>query len=352
MARRGRGPRLIARKPKNYAATYWFIRYYKAGKRRDHATGCPVSGGIENAETALAGFLIDRQKTGGPRDPAEYLIAEALDAYSAEHAPSTADPDRINHCISSLNRFWGALTIASIRTAKCREYQDQRKAGPGTVRRELACLQAAINYCYREKYLSAATFVWRPKAPAPRDRWMTRKEAAALLRAARKEKKARGHLPLFILIGLYTGQRKEAILSLRWTQNTEGGWIDLDRERIDFNPAERVQTKKRRPVIPIPPRLATFLRLARKRSNSDWVVAYQGERVLSVKRSWATAVKEAKIERVTPHTMRHTCCTWMSQRGVFPDDAAPFVGMSVQTFRNVYWHHHPDFMEAARTALS
>ena len=39
---------------------------------------------------------------------------------------------------------------------------------------------------------------------------------------------ARLHLPLFILIGLYTGARKEAILSLRWSQ------VDLTSNRIDF----------------------------------------------------------------------------------------------------------------------
>jgi hypothetical protein len=37
------------------------------------------------------------------------------------------------------------------------------------------------------------------------------------------------HLPLFILVGLYGGARKEAILSLRWLQ------VDLDAGRIDFN---------------------------------------------------------------------------------------------------------------------
>jgi integrase len=36
------------------------------------------------------------------------------------------------------------------------------------------------------------------------------------------------YLPLFIVLGLYTGARKEAILSLRWPQ------IDLENKRINF----------------------------------------------------------------------------------------------------------------------
>ena len=38
-----------------------------------------------------------------------------------------------------------------------------------------------------------------------------RQEAARLLKASRTEQ-ARLHMPLFILLGLYTGRRKEAIL--------------------------------------------------------------------------------------------------------------------------------------------
>ena len=88
--------------------------------------------------------------------------------------------------------------------------------------------------------------------PPPRVRWLTRSEAAALLRAANAEPKARFHLCLFILIGIYAGARRDAILGLCWTRNTEGGWVDLDLGRIDFNPVGRTQAKKRRPVIPIP----------------------------------------------------------------------------------------------------
>ena len=57
----------------------------------------------------------------------------------------------------------------------------------------------------------------RPERPEPKDRWLSRKEAAAVIRAARTPQ-ARLYLPHFILIGLYTGRRKEAILSLRWPQ--------------------------------------------------------------------------------------------------------------------------------------
>ena len=36
------------------------------------------------------------------------------------------------------------------------------------------------------------------------------------------------HVARFILIGLYTGTRHEANLSMRWGVNSSGGWFDLD----------------------------------------------------------------------------------------------------------------------------
>jgi integrase len=62
-------------------------------------------------------------------------------------------------------------------------------------------------------YLTTAPIVTLPKRPASKERWLTRDEAARLLRAVRAEPKAR-HLTRLILIAIYTGTRKDAILRL------------------------------------------------------------------------------------------------------------------------------------------
>ena len=87
------------------------------------------------------------------------------------------------------------------------------------------------------------------------------------------------HLPLFILLGLYTGQRKEALLSLRWAQ------VDLEAGRINFNPPGRKQTKKRRPHVPIAPRLLPHLRHARRRATElGHVINRDGARLGDIKK--------------------------------------------------------------------
>ena len=351
MPKRNTGPRLVLKQPARYPEPFYFIRWYEDGRKRERSTGTPD---LATAERELETFLAGRARSripDGPRDPSEVTIAACLAIYGDKHAPTVADAARIGHCIDALLDFWGDRPVSFIKGETCRRYEARRGRAPGTVRRELGCLSAAVNYCVREGFLTHAPPVTLPAKPPPRERWLTRSEAAALLGAARAEPKARLHLPLFILIGLYTGARRSAILGLRWTPNTEGGWVDLERGRIDFNPVAHVQTNKRRARVPIPRRLMTFLRYARARATCDYVVSCEGRKVASVKRSFATALHGAGLDDVTPHTLRHTATTWLVQRGVPLWQVAGFVGASVETIERVYAHHAPDFLEGARTAL-
>ena len=143
----------------------------------------------------------------------------------------------------------------------------------------------------KEGALTYAPAVWLPPKPPPRERYLSRQEAARLLRAARREPKARWHLPLFILICLYCGPRRSSVLALQWQPNTEGGWVDLDRGMIDFNPVARTQTSKRRARTPIPDQLLPF-RHARRRTR-QFVIEVDGQPLKGIKRSFATAASNA-----------------------------------------------------------
>ena len=50
------------------------------------------------------------------------------------------------------------------------------------------------------------------------------------------------------------------------------------------------------------------------RSNSAFVLSYHGEAIKQIKHGFASA-RRAGLEGVTPHTLRHTCGTWLAQRG-------------------------------------
>jgi integrase len=55
--------------------------------------------------------------------------------------------------------------------------------------------------------------------------------------------------------------------------------------------------------------------------------------------------------KISPHTLRHTAATWLMQIGVSTWEAAGFLGMSEKTLRDVYGHHHPDYLHRAANAI-
>ncbi|MBF0246824.1 MAG: site-specific integrase [Alphaproteobacteria bacterium] len=273
-------------------------------------------------------------------------MIEAFEDYATEHAIHTAAPDRISYAIEALLKYWADSMVGDVTSETCRAYAEFRKVSDGTVRRELGVLRAAINHEHKRGRITRPVFVSLPPKPDHRDRWLTRGEAAALLNASRHDARCRLYLPLFILIGLYTGARKGAILTLRWPQ------VDLERGRIDFNPPGRRRTSKGRPIIPIPRGLHWFLRKARARgAELGYVINRDGQPVGDIKRAFTTACQRAGLNDVTPHTLRHTAGTWMAQRGTPLWEVAGYLGHSHERTTELYSHHHPDFLSKAREAL-
>jgi integrase len=340
MPRRNSGPRLRFLEKRGVFYVTWTDR----GRSRERSTG---TADRLRAEIALADFIRERTRHAGARDPVEVLVTDVLADYASEHAAATASPWRIAYAVEALATFWEGRTVASVSRETCRAYARARERSAGTVRRELGVLRAAINHAHREGRLTRVVAVHLPERPDPKDRWLTRREAAALLRAARREPKVRLHLPLFIPMGLYTGQRKQALLSLRWAQ------VDLEGGRINFNPPGRKQTNKRRPHVPIAPRLLPHLRHARRRATElGHVINRDGARLGDIKKGFAAAGCRAGLEGVSPHTLRHTTATWLMQQGVAIWEAAGFLGMTQETLEKVYGHHHPDYLRNAARAFS
>jgi integrase len=320
----------------------YYIVWTENGRSRERSTGTTDR---EQAEILFAEWLQLRGRRSGPSDPSAILVTDVLTAYATERGPKVTAPAQMGRSIYALTGFWAEKVVADVTPQNCIRYAERRGRAPGTVRRELGVLQAAINWAHKNGRLTRSVAVQLPECPAPRDRWLTRQEAARLIRASRTHK-ARLYMPLFILLGLYTGRRKETILALRWLQ------VDLEAGLIDFEIAGRQRTKKKRGKVPIPPRLLPHLRRARRRgSDLGYVLHIDGKRIGNVKKGFAAACERAGIEDVTPHTLRHTAATWLMQSGVKTWEAAGFLAMSEKTLIAVYGHHHPEFMREAAEAI-
>lgn len=341
-----------AKKRKGFKRYVWYIVWHESRKKRERSTGFGL-GERDRAETSFGQWLAARSpRSQGPRDPHEVLIADVLALYLEEHAPHTADPKRIGQCIVALLDYFGELVVARINTTLCRSYVAHRQKhgrATGTASRELRCLSAALHHCVKSGLLTHAPSVWLPSRPAPRQRWLTRDECAALLRAAKSEPKARGHLPMFILLALYTGHRRNAILGLQWQPNTTGdGWVDLENKTIHWGWSG---TKKQRgEPTPIPRPLLTFLRLARHRTSRSVLELPHGH-VCSVKRSWGTALNRSDIPHARIHDLRHTAATIQLSKGVPPWKVAKYIGVSLDTLLTVYGHVIPGALDEAKEAM-
>ena len=256
-------------------------------------------------------------------------------------------PERIAYGIKALVLWWDKSAVSAVTAATCRRYVKERGVKAATARRELGVLSAALRYCVVEGYLSSAPQVWLPAKGPPRDRWLTRSDVAKLLREACKSPRARLHLPLYILISVYTGAQRDAILSLQWQPNTAGGWVDLKHGVIDFRRPK--ETNKRRSIIPIPSRLKIFLRQARQRTR-QYVLEFEGQPIGDPKKALGTAGQRAGLSHVYSHLLRHTAVTWLVQAGVPLWEVAGWVGMSVEMIERVYGHHSPDRFAAVMKA--
>jgi integrase len=299
-----------------------------------HRTGCSENQ-LERAQRVLESYLGQRHKPEGGPDP---LITDVLLVYAQEHVPHTKAQTNTLYNVASLSAAFGGARLSGITSRACREFARARPPAAG--RRDLEVLRAAVRYWCRERGGVPPSIVLPPK-PRPRDRWLTRSEAASLLLAARTTR----HLSRFILLGLYTGSRSGNILRLQWPQ------IDLSSgvmARVASGEAQ--DAKKRAPVVRLGKRILSHLRRWKRldAGTVSYLCHYEGRPVRKLRRSWAAAVKRAGLgPEVTPHVLRHTRATWLMQAGVDPWEAAGHLGMTVETLERTYGHHHPSFQERA-----
>ncbi|TNE60268.1 MAG: site-specific integrase [Alphaproteobacteria bacterium] len=353
MPRPNSGPRLVPFKSPGSKTAFWYIVWYEGGQKRRESTGIKVASGRDSqqAQEYLKEWLALRApRPTGANHSFEFLISDALDLYGVHKAETMAAPERAGYAMTPLLGFWEGKVVSDVRAESCRQYRDHRSAEgvkDSTVRRELGVLSAALNWCALDGYLLEVPKVWRPKSAPPKDRWLTRAEVAAIIRAARKNPHSRHHLPLFVLIGIYTCTRKTAILGLQRQPNTTGGWVDLENDLIYRKSTSAAATNKRQTPVPIPPRLRRFLE-----GECPFVVSLHGKPLKDIKRAFSTACKDAGIEGVTPHTLRHTGITWLVQRGVPLWEVAGFAGCSVEMIERTYGHHAPDYLRGAKNALN
>jgi integrase len=373
MPRRSKGARLWLRPARRkhgqlIANAVWII----IDGEKHIATGC-LKHQTGEAEKRLAAYIADKyQPSRLAKDIDQIDIADVLSIYLDDCGPRITDQAKLARTIGRLNDYWGGKVLSQVTAAECRTYV-QSRGKTGGARADLETLRAAINHHSKENLHYGTVRVTLPRKGMPRDRWLTRDEAAQLIRACWRyreqqtahrgrqkgqmvatDKRPLRHLARFVLIGLYTGTRASAIASASPYRNEGHSFVDLDQGIYYRLAIGRRATNKRQTPAPIPPRLLAHMRRwVRRGVVTSHFVEWHGAPVKSVKTGFRHAVKLAGLwGKVTPHTLRHTAATWLMQRGVPIWQGAGYLGMSAAMLERTYGHHHPDYMRGAAAAIT
>ena len=389
MPRRKKGVRLWLRPPRKDRSGRIIAQptYVILDGTRQVATRCTASQTSE-AEQLLAAYIAASYRPPRKRRELEEIdIADVLSIYLDAVLPKLREREgvaeanedasvavrRFKARLGRLNDFWGGKMLSDVTGEACRDFCAQRSAGGA--RRDLEDLSAAIGHHLQEGYHREIVKVTLPSKGLPRDRWLSRDEAAALLwtcwRYQEVQRRHRGrqqgerlptakyplrHLARFVLIGLYTGTRATAIAAASPKRAEGRAFVDLEAGIYYRLAGGKRQTNKRQPPVPLPARLLAHLRRWQRLGiANDFFIEWAGRPVASVKTAMTSAVRLAGLStehgNVTPHTLRHTAATWLMQNGAPLWEAAGFLGMSEKTLRETYGHHHPDYMRGAVEAM-
>lgn len=318
----------------------WGVGEYVKGQRHWIISGL---GSQQEAERELVKILIERRQGQCPDN--EITVGEIMANYLTNHIPHTARPDNGLYCHEALATFWASMKVTEVNKSKCQafcqikrsEYMNKtgKTLSNETIRRHLEHLIAAFNYANDNGVISFKPTFWKPEKAKACDRWLTRSEVARLLKVSPP------HIRMLIMLGVYTGARKGALLNLTWDK------IDLENGFIDYRDNQRSKNKGYA-LVAIPRALNTYLK-PRKR-DVGYVITIDGSYIKNPKKAWKAACLRAGIE-ADMKSLRHTCGSWLKQSGI----PSAFIGETLghtdtKMIDNVYGHMDKAYLNVIKNA--
>jgi len=329
-------PKLIkyADKYGNLKSPNWYIQSYEGGRSQRISTGFAIGTQDEEAQLAFAKFIVDGTIPLN-KPTAEWLVSEILTLYYEEHAQYLKSAKQAkNHERTMLSAF-GDYFVGQMKQKYVSDFiraSNDMGRSSGTVRRELAHLNAAFNYSVREGRLLYAPKFKMPPPPPPRDRVLNTTEIEQLFIACTTE-----HVHSFVTLMLNTGQRPGAIEGLKWEQ------VDFENRIIRFDKDGKQQSKKLARPVPMNEIVFDLLTSLYAKAVTDYVLEYKGQPAGCVKRAFSKACIKAGLKGVSRYTLRHTYGTYLYTQGVSEKVIADMMGhTSAKTTSQHYIKHDMD----------
>lgn len=331
---------------------YWASYIDASGRRVRRSTGIRKSTqGRKEAEALLSKWRLEAHRAQQWDEQPPRTFEELMVAYLQATSDKRSHRDDLSRA-KRLQEYFRGQVMNDLRAVDVRGYIAVRReeVSPATVNRELALLSSAINFAVREWEWEIPNPVSRRKLREPegRIRWITRAEAAALVRAARTIPRA-PYLPDFIVVALHTGCRAGELLGLEWQRvDLQAGLIHLE--------GHHTKAGRRRSVPLNQTARRAILSRARYRAEncpaSPWVFCRKsGDRLEWLHRSFRIACERAGIKDFRIHDLRHTCAAWLVSSGVPLPEVRDLLGHGSITMTEKYAHLAPDNVRSAVARL-
>lgn len=281
-------------------------------------------GVLENCEQMPIGDISVAEKT----------FKAMMDRYMEEYSkPKKASSWRDEASLKHLLPFFGDYTIMEIAPSLISQYKTRRRldgASPSTVNRELSLMKHGYNIAIREwEWIkeNPVSKVSMEKEPPARDRYLVNDEEENLLKVSTL------WLREIIVFAVETGCRQGEILSLTWKD------VDLHKRTANVF---ATKTEDRR-TIPLSARVFDLLKeKGRNRSiTTNFVFTLNGKGINSfvLSNAFEKACKEAEIEGLRFHDLRHTFATRLAQAGIDPYTIQRLLGHRSPSMTQRYSHH-------------
>ena len=284
---------------------------------------------VENARVKAGEFnaSLAKWKSADYEGPSPFkqrdgvTFGELFDDYHSEYRSTQAkNPDRsLREERSQFDRYlkpWANKKMDSLRRDEFRDLHSEISKNNGRViaNRTIQLARRVVNWATSpdvEKWHGENPFKFRLSKEKSRDRFAQPDELQRLFNVLAAETNV--DVRDFILLALYTGQRRGNITAMRWSELS----LTADGKRLwtIADPKNR-ETQ----VVPLMPEAVAVLTDRRKRVADSSAFVFPSTAKLGhirdIKRGWKRVKKQAKLSNLTVHDLRRTLGSWMALSGV------------------------------------
>lgn len=305
--------------------TWW---YFITVKGRTHRGSCQTQ--VESdAQEYHDRVRADIWRGRVMKDLQKRTVAEAIDKFLLErsHKRSWRDDDRYGQWWKAQFKSAQVMLLEDVTPDVVTDIRDEeaKRLKAASVNRKIAFLRAVVRS-------AALEWLWIDKVPkfrlltgeVERRRFLEPHEVVRLVEALPRP------FSDMALLAVSTGLRQGNILNLKWSE------VDLQRRRLVFS--DKVMKNGLPFSIPLNDTATSVIRKW-VAIHDTYVFVRNARRISGVpSRMWADAVKEAGLEDLRWHDLRHTWASLMRQSGIGLDDLQELGGWESPIMVQRYAH--------------